>query len=132
VPFINPNFGETYSTIRKAWPLAWTHIVTPRILNEFRYGFLDIQTQDYNKRSQATDFDQNSWGIGTFMVNHRPTAALLPGSRIPPIGGLGAPSGIHLRVGHRFVDGVRSLRPCLDRPQHACPEDRAVSFTAAR
>ena len=95
VPTINPNFGETYYNYPKSLALAWTHIITPNILNEFRYGFLDTQTQDYNKRSRDTSFQENSLGIGTFLVNS-PTGprALLPGeNRIPPIGGLGAAYG---------------------------------------
>ena len=62
VPTINPNFGETYYNYPKSLALAWTHIVTPSIVNEFRYGFLDIQTEDYNMRSKAKNFDENSLG----------------------------------------------------------------------
>lgn len=93
VPTINPNFGETYFNYPKSLALAWTHIFSPTILNEFRYGFLDTQTQDQNKRSNS-NFDENSLGIGTFQVNSptglRPLNSVE--NRIPPIGGTGITS----------------------------------------
>jgi len=93
VPTINPNFGETYFNNPKSLALAWTRVVTPSIVNEFRYGFLDTQTQDQNRRTN-TNFDENSLGIGTFMVNSPtgPRALNNVENRIPPIQGTGVPN----------------------------------------
>ncbi len=90
VPTIDPNFGETYYNIPKSLATAYTHIFSPSILNEFRYGFLDLQTQDFNKRSY-TNFDQNSLGIGTFLANspNGPRPLTNTENRIPPIAGTG-------------------------------------------
>jgi hypothetical protein len=90
IPTIDPNFGETYYNYPKSLALAWTHIINPSILNEFRYGFLDTETQDFNKRSY-TNFDENSLGVGTFLANSPtgPRPLNNTESRIPPIGGTG-------------------------------------------
>jgi len=88
IPTIDPNFGETYYNYPKSLALAWTHIFRPNLLNEFRYGFLDTETQDFNKRSYS-NFDENSLGVGTFQANSPsgPRPLNNTESRIPPIGG---------------------------------------------
>jgi Carboxypeptidase regulatory-like domain len=87
VPTLNPNFGETYYNVPKSLAIAYTHIFSPTILNEFRYGFMDLQTQDFNKRSYS-NFDENSLGIGTFLANSPTGPRPLNNveNRIPPIG----------------------------------------------
>lgn len=118
VPTINPNFGEAYFNNPTSLAGAWTHIFSPAILNEFRYGYLDTDTQDNNKRSGST-FNENSLGIGTFLVNSPtgPRALNNQENRIPPIGGTGISSfgdiyglGIDKSLVQDFSDHVSIVR----------------------
>lgn len=65
--FVNPNFPYFVSAI--AWNLGtqWVRILTPSIVNEFRYGINVSDNDTFNPRTN-TGFDLDSLGIGQFRV----------------------------------------------------------------
>lgn len=45
----------------------YIHLFSPRILNEFRYGYVQSRSDSFNPRAN-TDFDLNALGLGNFRV----------------------------------------------------------------
>ena len=132
--YINPNFN--YFVTATNWNLGaqWVRIISPRVLNELRYGVNKADDNTLNPRSN-TDFDVDSLGLGQFRVatdNNRKFTNRETG--IPPIGVPGlvgdrdggngydfntvhqVSDNLSFTFGsHNFKTGIESRRNLLDR-----------------
>ncbi len=64
---LNPNFPLFNGASPGNWAFQHIHIFTPRVLNEFRYGWNGADANTSSPRT-ATDFNLDSLGIGKFRV----------------------------------------------------------------
>ena len=134
-PATNPNFPKTYTMKPSTWAAQWVHIFSPRVLNEFRFGWYHSDETDQSPRSN-TDFDLDSLGIGKFRVVSQDNRKLTPlEAGIPHFTGLSDVPGDRdnsepgyaranqyefddnlaiNRGNHNFKTGVELRRPTLD------------------
>jgi hypothetical protein len=64
---LNPNFPRFDDATPGNWAVQHIHLFSPRVLNEFRYGWNGADAAAASPRTD-TDFDLDSLGIGKFRV----------------------------------------------------------------
>jgi outer membrane receptor protein involved in Fe transport len=127
---LNPNFPTLFSVKAHNVAFQYLRMFSPRILNEFRFGFNKVNHDQRNPRTN-TDFDADSLGIGKFRVavdNNRKFTPVETG--IPPTGILGGDAGARIdlngiyqfsdnfsviKASHNLKMGIEYLRYGLDR-----------------
>jgi hypothetical protein len=110
--FINPTFPYFVKAINWNIGAQWVKIITPTVLNEFRYGVNKSDNNTLNPRSN-TDFDLDSLGIGQFRVatdKNRKFTSREAG--IPSVGLAGIPgdrdggNGFDFNTVHQIADNL--------------------------
>jgi hypothetical protein len=127
---LNPNFPTLYSVHAHNVAFQYLRMFSPRILNEFRFGFNKVNHDQRNLRTN-TDFDPDTLGIGKFRVatdNNRKFTPVETG--IPPTGIIGSDAGARIDLNgiyqfsdnfsiiknsHNLKMGIEYLRYGLDR-----------------
>lgn len=110
---VNPNFPFSQHIQNYNVASQHIHIFSPRVLNEFRFGFNKVNTDQVTPRTN-TDFNIDSLGIGQFRVavdHNRPFSSLETG--IPPISGIVAGDGgarIDLNGMFQYADNLSFSR----------------------
>ncbi len=110
---INPNFTYTQHVWDYNEAFQYLHIFSPTSLNEFRFGFNKVNTDQVNPRTN-TDFNVDSLGIGQFRVStagNRPFTSLETG--IPTITGIipgDSGARVDLNGSYQFSDNYSFIR----------------------
>ncbi|MBK7931053.1 MAG: TonB-dependent receptor [Bryobacterales bacterium] len=63
----NPNFSYLVAGRNHNYATQWLHVFTPRMINEFRFGYTQSRSDSFNPRAN-TDFTLPSIGINGFNV----------------------------------------------------------------
>src|SRR5262249_4205521 len=109
---LNPNFPTIFHIRPHNVAFQYLHIVNPRTMNEFRFGFNKVNHDQGNPRTN-TDFDADTLGIGKFRVatdNNRKFTPLETG--IPPTGIIGGDSGARADLNgiYQFSDNFSTTK----------------------
>lgn len=116
--FINPFFPYFVKAINWNLGAQWVKILTPRVINEMRYGVNKSDNNTLNPRSN-TDFDLDSLGIGQFRVatdGNRKFTSREAGIPNVGLGGFGIPgdrdggNGFDFNTVHQFANNLSFMR----------------------
>ncbi|HEY2980741.1 MAG TPA: TonB-dependent receptor, partial [Anaerolineales bacterium] len=127
---LNPSFPTMFAVHPHNVAFQYLRMFSPRMLNEFRFGFNKVNHDQRNLRTN-TDFDPDSLGIGKFRVATDNNRKFTPAETgIPPTGIAGSDAGARfdlngiyqfadnfsiIKNSHNLKMGIEYLRYGLDR-----------------